>query len=247
MPNPAATQQSNSAGRRDVFELLVGYIAILFVLWTPPPFQRPLYWLGAALLIGLSVRSRADRRTLGFTSRHLAPASLILLGVALLAAAASALAHHLGTLHIPPTPRAFLNRYWGYILWSFVQQFLLQDLFLLRLRRIFPARDTLAVVLAASLFAFAHVPSPILTTFTLIWGVAACAWFVRYGNLYPLAVSHAVLGICVASTLPGDVTHNMRVGLGFLTYHRHKGQPAPLQKPPAHAGLVHSYAPTPSR
>ncbi len=234
-PNPAAvTQQCHTSGRRDAFELLAGYFAILLVLWSPPPFQRPLYWLTAALLLVLSFRSRADGRTLGFTTRHLGRASLILLVAALLALSAFTLARHFGTLHVPLTARAFLNRYWGYILWSFVQQFLLQDLFLLRLRRTFPTRNTLAVVLAASLFAFAHVPSPILTLFTLIWGLAACAWFLRYGNLYPLALSHAILGICVASTLPGHVTHNMRVGLGYLTYHRHhQRQPAVPPRPAA--------------
>ena len=232
-PNPVAPWQGKTTGPRDLHELVLGYFAILIVLWSPPPFQRPLYWLAAAVLFVLSLRSRADHHTLGFSVHHLGRASLILLVAALLAAGAFDLARHYGTLHVPLTARAFLNRYWGYILWSFVQQFLLQDLFLLRLRRIFPARDTLAVVLAASLFAFAHVPSPVLTLFTLIWGLAACAWFLRYGNLYPLAVSHAILGICVASTLPGYVTHNMRVGLGYLTYHRHQPRPAPHPGPAA--------------
>jgi hypothetical protein len=46
---------------------------------------------------------------------------------------------------------------------------------------------------------------------------------VRYRNLYPLMMAHAILGITVALTVPGPVVHNMRVGLGYLTYlpHRH--------------------------
>jgi hypothetical protein len=41
-------------------------------------------------------------------------------------------------------------------------------------------------------------------------------------------VTHAILGICVALTVPGPVDHNMRVGLGYLTYrpphHHHRSQ-----------------------
>jgi membrane protease YdiL (CAAX protease family) len=84
--------------------------------------------------------------------------------------------------------------------------------------------------MAAVIFAVAHLPSPILTPVTLIWGFAACLLFLRYRNLYPLAMAHAILGISIAITIPGPVDHNMRVGLGYLTYgHTHK--PAPLPQP----------------
>jgi hypothetical protein len=35
-------------------------------------------------------------------------------------------------------------------------------------------------------------------------------------------IAHAILGITVAITVPGPVDHNMRVGLGYLTYDPHK-------------------------
>jgi len=38
-------------------------------------------------------------------------------------------------------------------------------------------------------------------------------------------MAHAVLGITVAIAVPGPVDHNMRVGLGYLRYHRGMGQP----------------------
>jgi hypothetical protein len=84
------------------------------------------------------------------------------------------------------------------------------------------------VIVAAGLFAFAHLPNPILTPLTLIWGLAACLLFLRYRNVYTLAIVHAVFGICIAVTVPGPVDHNMRVGLGYLTYrphdHHHRSQ-----------------------
>ena len=75
--------------------------------------------------------------------------------------------------------------------------------------------------MASLLFALAHLPNPILAPITLIWGFAACLLFLRYRNLYPLMMAHAILGITVAITIPGPVVHNMHVGLGYLTYNPH--------------------------
>ena len=55
--------------------------------------------------------------------------------------------------------------------------------------------------------------------------------FLRYRNLYPLAISHAILGISIAITVPGPVDHNMRVGLGYLTYRQHHGRATPQDLP----------------
>jgi len=67
----------------------------------------------------------------------------------------------------------------------------------------------------------AHLPSPILTALTLVWGYVACLVFQRYRNIYIPAIAHAIFGICIAVTIPGPVDHNMRVGLGYLTYREH--------------------------
>jgi membrane protease YdiL (CAAX protease family) len=147
--------------------------------------------------------------------------TLWIVGTALiLAALAVLIAGRLHTLHQPHSPSMFVKRYWGYGIWACMQQFLLQGFFLLRLLRLLPSR-TAAAIVATLLFALAHLPNPILTPLTLIWGFAACLLFLRYQNLYPLAIAHAVFGICLAITIPGSVDHNMRVGLGYLTYRPH--------------------------
>jgi membrane protease YdiL (CAAX protease family) len=121
----------------------------------------------------------------------------------------------------------FIETYWGYALWAAVQQFLLQCFFLSRLRRLLPS-ERMAAAAAAFIFALAHLPSPILASVTLLWGFAACLLFLRYRNLYTLAMAHAILGITIAITIPGPVIRNMRVGLGYLTYgHTHR----PVQSP----------------
>jgi hypothetical protein len=117
-----------------------------------------------------------------------------------------------------------LASYWSYALFSTVQQFLLQSFFLLRMVRVFP-RARQAAFAAAGLFALAHLPNPILAGLTLVWGTLACMIFLRYRNLYPLAIAHAILGITIGVSIPGPVIHNMRVGLGYLRYR--KGMPRP--------------------
>lgn len=209
--------------RRAFIELAIGYLLILIVLWTPRHAQRPFY-IAAILWIALATALSFDgAKTMGFEtpprrSLWIVPAALALA----LAAVATAAALH--TLNIPPTPSLFIKRYWGYAIWACVQQFLLQDFFLLRLVRILPTKAA-AVIAAALLFSLAHLPNPILTPITLAWGLATCLLFVRYRNLYSIAIAHAILGITIAITIPGPVDHNMRVGLGYLTYHhRHLSQ-----------------------
>ena len=93
-----------------------------------------------------------------------------------------------------------------------------------------------AALASAGLFALAHLPNPILAPVTLLWGFVACLLFLRYRNLYTLGMAHAVFGITIAICIPGPVIHNMRVGLGYLTYgHRHR--PAQLLEPQGPNGV----------
>ncbi len=203
--------------QRDLRELGVGYGLILVVIWTPRPLQTVFYYVAIAALAAIFWRSFESWSAMGLRTVNFLR-SLWVVGVALtLAAAAVLVAIRLHTLHVPDGPGLFLKKYWGYIVWSFVQQILLLDFFLLRLLRLMP-RKISAVVATAGVFALAHLPNPILTPLTLLWGLGACLVFLRYRNLYPLAMAHAILGICIAMTVPGSVSHNMRVGLGYLQY-----------------------------
>ena len=77
---------------------------------------------------------------------------------------------------------------------------------------------TPAIALAAVLFAAAHIPNPLLVALTLIWGAISCTLFLRYRNLYALALAHGILGMTLAVTVPNPIARHMRVGLGYLEY-----------------------------
>ena len=103
----------------------------------------------------------------------------------------------------------------GYIVWALMQQFILQSYFLLRLLRLLPGK-ALAVIVATAIFAIAHLPNPVLTPITLVWGAISCVLFLRYRNIYSLGLAHGIMGLCVAITVPMAMHRHMRVGLGYL-------------------------------
>jgi hypothetical protein len=219
--------------RRDGLELAIGYSLILLVIWTPRPWQRLLYCVAAIFLVIVTWRSFESVRAMGLRTANLLRSLWVVVAALLLAGAALVLADRLHTLHRAEVSQgavAFCKRYWGYALWAFAQQILLQDFFLRRMLRLV-SREAVAVLVAAGIFSLAHLPNPILTVVTFLWGWIACTIFLRYRNLYPLGVAHALLGITMAIAIPGPVIRNMRVGLGYLTYaHQHPGHPRGLQR-----------------
>jgi membrane protease YdiL (CAAX protease family) len=212
---------SGRSKRRDAAEIALAYGLIMAVEWTPRPLQRVL-WLvavvGVALIVG---RSFNGWQAMGFRAANFGRSLWVAAAALVLATVAIAVAIRMHTLHVPDGALAFLATYCAYALWTCVQQFLLQGVFLLRFLRLIP-RPAAAALAASALFALAHLPNPVLTPITFIWGFAACLLFLRYRNIYPLMIAHAILGITVAMTIPGPVDHNMRVGLGYLTYDPHK-------------------------
>jgi membrane protease YdiL (CAAX protease family) len=219
--------------RRDLFEMIGTYALILAVIWTPRPWQWWLWMVAATAVIVISALSFDGWKRMGLTAENLWRSLWVVAAVLAVAAAAVVVAAQLNTLRTPETPQLFVRRYGMYAIWAMVQQFLLQCFFLARSVRLL-RNTTKAAGLAAGLFAAAHLPNPILTVITLLFGVASCLLFLRYRNLWPLAAAHAILGIAIAITVPGHVDHNMRVGYSYLTYtqrnaHRHPGSLAQPQ------------------
>ncbi|MGA9585004.1 MAG: CPBP family intramembrane glutamic endopeptidase [Terracidiphilus sp.] len=208
-------------GRRiawDIGELLIGYCLILTVIWTPRPLQHWLYFIALGWFIVSIVLTFDGWKAMGCCVAGFWRSSWVVGVAVIVAAIATFFASSLHTLHHPGGPAAWLAAFGGYTIWALMQQLLLQGYFLARLLRIIPNAN-LAALITASVFALAHLPNPILTPLTLVWGLAACLVFIRSRNVYPLAIAHAIFGVCVAITIPANLLHNMRVGLGYLRYH----------------------------
>ena len=204
---------------RDLLELISAYGLILAVIWTPMPAQRILYWLAVVVVVGFTVLRREKLHLLGLAPTETRRSLWIVGAAVVLAVLAIVAARLLGTLHALPrighlTAR---TRIVGYMIWSFVQEFLIQVFVLTRVMGLV-RRRSLAIAITALLFAVAHIPNPVLIWLTLLWAFIACPFFLRYRNLYALGLAHGILGLCVAVTVPDALHHHMRVGLGYLRY-----------------------------
>jgi hypothetical protein len=203
--------------RRDLLEMGGIYGLILAVMWTPHPWDIVLWFVASGTMVYIAWLSFEGFRPMGLCTENLVRslwAVAFAMGVAGIAVVVAGRFH---TLHMPGTPWLFLRRYGVYIVWAAVQQLVLQWFFLSRARRLLPDATSAAAV-TAGLFAIAHLPNPVLTLITLVFGLAACLFYIHYRNLVPLAIAHAILGISIGITVPGAIDHNMRVGLGYLTY-----------------------------
>lgn len=219
MTVPRNEEAGHVSGRQfAALELVVGWGLIMATIWTPRPQQAWLWWASVAWIFASAWWSFPGWAAMGFRRGGFIASLWVVAAAVVFTAASIAAAARLHTLHAPHGLRAWVLAFGGYTVWSFVQQFLLQGYFLFRFLRLLPRRESAAVA-AATIFAAAHVPNPILTPITLVWGMVACFVFLRCRNLYPLMMAHAILGISVSITVPGPVIHNMRVGIGYLRYH----------------------------
>jgi Type II CAAX prenyl endopeptidase Rce1-like len=201
---------------RDAAELAISYLLILLAEWFPnSALQRFLFWFTLAWVIVTTILARPNARTLGLRPSN-ARSVWIVPAIVLLGALSVWMASQLHTLH-GLSVGTLMGRVRGYLAWSLLQQFMLQEYFLLRLLRLMPGK-AIAVSTAAILFASARIPNPVLMLATLLWGVAAYILFLRYRDLYSLGLAHCLLGICIAVTVPAHIHHGMRVGLGYLQY-----------------------------
>ena len=188
-----------------------------------------LWPFAVAYIVAVTYMSFDGLKAMGLRTVNLLR-SLWVVGVALAAAVLAVfVATQLHALRLPHGPIQFLQAFAPYAIWAFVQQFLLQSIFLARLLRLLPNTNS-AVLLTALIFSVAHLPNPVLTPVTLILGLAACLIFLHYRSLFPVALAHAILGISIAITVPGQLDHNMRVGLSYLAYTQ---KPVASAHPPA--------------
>jgi membrane protease YdiL (CAAX protease family) len=216
-PSNAAELRAGWAGR-DLIELAVAYGLIIATIWTPNPAQRILYWLAFLFIVATSWVRHEGWNALGLSIRGFFLSLWIVGAAVFLSVAAVVVAAHIRTLHPLHGPSALGVHVWGYLVWALMQQFILQSYFLIRLMRLIPEKIP-AVIVAAVIFSLAHLPNPVLTPVTLVWGLISCMLFLRYRSIYSLGIAHGILGLCVAITVPNHLQHHMRVGLGYLRYH----------------------------
>jgi membrane protease YdiL (CAAX protease family) len=195
-------------------QLVIVYFFIECALWSArlAISNRWALTAAAACLLFVAV-DRPSVRRLGLSLPTTSGAAMVL-AVSIAAAGFLLFIAHWAGGEIPANPNLHVS--WAYFLWALVQEFLLQSFFFTRCEELYGS--SAAVWIAATLFAAAHLPSPILTTFTFIAALFFCDMFRRYRSIYPIAIVHGLLGLTVAVTMPDSLLHHMRVGIGYLLY-----------------------------
>ncbi len=199
-----------------LLEVGLVFSLIMLAVWTPQGRFNSAVNLSAALaVVAVSLRGRYSARELGLAQPVSGAMTTLIVGslVVLAVAGSGVFTSKLGPPQLFPWHKA-----WQYAIWALVQQFILQSVFYVRLESLFGGGR--AILLATLLFSIAHLPSPLLTALSFLGGLLFCEMFRRYRNIFPLGVIHAALGLTIAARLPDSVLHHMRVGIGYLTYHR---------------------------
>ena len=204
---------------RDLLEITIAFLLIMIALWSGPVLQKVIGAITFSWIVLSTLRSRQSADALGLGLSGVRRSLWIVCTAMLAAALVIWIASRMHTLHVVRFRGiAVESSVLAYMLWAVVQQFILQDFFLARLLRILPTPTT-AVIVAAGLFAVAHLPNPVLTVATLAWGIVACGLFLRYRNVYSLGIAHGILGLCLAIAIPNTLHHQMRVGIGYIRWH----------------------------
>ncbi len=198
-------------------EIVIACLFLEFGLWEPRLETRN-GWVGMATItiLVLVLIDRASLERLGLRLPKTFGASVVL-GISFATVVFLVAMVHWAGGQVPANPTwPGLHLMWQYVVWALIQEFILQSFFFTRCEELFGG--TAAVWVAATLFAAAHLPSPILTTFTLVGGLFFCEMFRRYRSIYPIGIVHAVFGLTIAVTVPDSLLHHMRVGIGYLRY-----------------------------
>jgi len=203
-------------------QIITVFLFLEFALWAPTRQIRNPWAIIAAITILALVLIDAlidppSLKRLGLGLPKMSGAGVVLgIGLATIAFVVALVNWAGGQIPANPTWFPGLQSIWGYVLWALIQEFILQSFFFNRFEELYGGAA--AVWIASTLFAAVHLPSPVLTTATLIGALFFCEMFRRYRGIYPLGIVHAMLGLAIAFTTPDSLLHHMRVGIGYLRY-----------------------------
>jgi len=199
-------------------QLAIGYFFLMTALWTPPgPADAACILLTTVTVLLFAFDGRYSRREMGLVAPGLAAIRWIA-GLGLLAAMLLPLIATVTGANATPTHALPLRTAWQYAVWTFVQQFILQSFFYVRMETLLGSRK--AVFATTALFAIAHIPNPILTLVTVVAGLFFCEMFRRFRTILPLGTIHAALGLILAASFSDSLLHHMRVGIGYFLLYR---------------------------
>jgi len=206
-----------ASARRAAGEVVAIVGLVLLIIWVIKPLEIPTLDLSLRVLVaGLMVASGRihgdSRQRLGLRLDNFGKALMHVLPVSLLAAAVCVAIGVVASSIHPlrhPVPELL-----SYLAWASAQQYALQAVVLQRLQD--AGLRGRAPLTAALLFSLVHAPNPGLMVLTFLGGWFWSSIFARHPNLPAVTLSHAVLAVVAASTLPPSVIEGYQIGPSYL-------------------------------
>jgi membrane protease YdiL (CAAX protease family) len=198
-------------------QIIMVFLFLEFALWATTREGRNSWALiGMITILVLVLIDRPSLERLGLRLPKTFGASVVL-GIGFATVILMVILVNMAGGQIPANPTwPNLRSVWGYVIWALIQEFVLQSFFFNRFEELYGSAA--AVWIAATLFAAAHLPSPVLTTATLIGALFFCEMYRRFRSIYPIGIIHAMLGLTIFLITPDSLLHHMRVGIGYLRY-----------------------------
>ncbi len=194
-------------------EALVFSAAVAAFIWFLP--QIGAYW-AVVLLLAVAISFRWHSETYasaGFASLEFRRA---LRNWRIWWAAPVALAVGLGWGHLPGWAGGYHALI--YCVWCVVQQLLFQNMVCKRLRES-TGPSWKNRILAGSLFGAVHLPNPVLTPATVVWGTLSGYLFEENPSVGALGLMQFLLSISLFWLTPLSWNHDFRVGPGYWHFH----------------------------
>ena len=211
----AKTSSSSRSGL--IWQIAITFLFLEAALWTPPGLANLVFICATLISIFLGTRlSGFSAEHMGLSTPPARSAGRIVEIGSVLALLLQISAYATG-FDSPPFRPMTGNLIVLYTMWAFLQEFMLQSFFFVRLETLFGSR--VAVLGAGLLFSFAHLPNLFLTIATLPVGILFCELFRRFRTLAPIGLIHAGLGLALAASVSDSLLHHMRVGMGYLLLH----------------------------
>ncbi|MCU1264765.1 MAG: hypothetical protein JWM21_1083 [Acidobacteria bacterium] len=203
------------------WEILSVVISCLIAEWVVLAFVGNSKIVGAipvALALAFMIFSHRQRgeslRDLGFRTDNFLPAvRLLVLPTIMAGALILVLAWLMRGRQFGFAP--FRPRFLTVPLWALFQQYALQG-FINRRAQLAAGIGLKSILLVAVIFSAVHLPNPLLTGLTLMGGLLWAAVYQRAPNLFAPALSHTVLSVLLALSLPSHLVYNLRVGLKYF-------------------------------
>jgi CAAX prenyl protease-like protein len=204
-----------------VWEIVSVLTSCLIAEWVVLAFvgrSKLIMAIPVLLAIGLMIISHRERgetlRDIGFRTDNFASAMRVLLFLTIAAVLLIVIAAaYFSDYSIVMTP--WRHRFFALPLWALFQQYALNG-FINRRAQIAFGSGLPSILIAGLAFSLVHLPNPLLAVITLAGGLIWAAVYQRQPNLFALALSHTVVSITLALTVPTNLLNSLRVGFKYF-------------------------------